>query len=264
MGQTIGKARIHPGATSFVNLPKSLVHSLGQSVFEVSEGYGLSKNELKSIIQISLHEYMRLSDSLGECSDALFALFFADTPPGSKEELIDSFEFLAAICIVSAMGLHEKISFLFETFDISERGNLSVNETTLAFRACFSGTSKISASMKVEDYNVIDSVALEAFELSVPDSLKYSHAMTVEDHKLNMQDFFNYVSNCAETVSFLGYFDDILNEGRVKSCLEKELFKLTPLRFHIPERLKPSPDRPWKDQLRMMTANQHNIPQHLD
>ena len=65
-------------------------------------------NELKSIIQISLHEHIRLSYSLGECSDALFALFNADTPPGSKEELIDSFEFLAAICIVSGMELHEK------------------------------------------------------------------------------------------------------------------------------------------------------------
>jgi hypothetical protein len=121
----------------------------------------------------------------------------------------------------------KKISFLFETFEIAhpQCGNLSVNETTLAFRACFSGTSKISASMKVEDYYVIYSVALEAFELSVhvPDSLKYLHAMTVENHKLNMQDFFNYVSSCAETVSFLGYFGDILNEGRVKPCLEKEL-----------------------------------------
>lgn len=116
MGQTIGKARIHPGATSFVNLPKSMVQSLGQSVFEVSEENGLSKNELKSIIQISLHEHIRLSYSLGECSDALFALFNADTPPGSKEELIDSFEFLAAICIVSGMELHEKNKLFVRNF----------------------------------------------------------------------------------------------------------------------------------------------------
>jgi len=104
--------------------------------------------------------------------------------------------------------------------------------------------------MKVEDYNDIDGVALEAFELSVPD--KYSHAMTLEDHKLSKHDFFNYGSNCAETVSFLGYFGDILIEGRVKPCLEKELVKLTPLQFHVPERLKPSPDQPWKDQLRLL------------
>ncbi len=90
MGQTVGKATIHPGATPFVNLPKSLVQSLGQTVFKAAEGYGLSKNELKQVIHISLHEYMQLlsDSSLGECSSALFVLFNSDTPPGLNEELI--------------------------------------------------------------------------------------------------------------------------------------------------------------------------------
>ena len=69
-------------------------------------------------------------------------------------------------------------SFLFNIFEISECGssepihcerhlrtpcgNLSVNEVTLVFRASISGTSKISSSMKVEDNNDINGVALEA------------------------------------------------------------------------------------------------------
>ncbi|KAL3794334.1 hypothetical protein ACHAW5_009894 [Stephanodiscus triporus] len=258
MGQAIGKACIHPGAAPFVNLPKSLVQSLGGSVFEVAEGYGLSKIELRQIIHLSLHEYMRFSDSsLDKCSDALFVLFSTYTEHESKEDLIDSFEFLAAICIVSGMETEEKLSFLFDLFDVCESGKLNVNEATLAFRASVSGTSKISTvsgSIKF-DINFIDGVALSAFELSVPENLKYSHAMAVEDHKLSKQDVFTYVSNCAETISFLDYFDDILVGDRLKPCLEKDLAKLTPLRFHVPERAKPSPDQPWKDQLRLLQSD---------
>ncbi len=98
--------------------------------------------------------------------------------------------------------------------------------------------------MKFEEYNVIHDVVLETFHLSVLDSLIYPHA-----NKLSKEGFLNFVFNCAEAVSFLGYFGHILNEGRVKCCLEKELIKLTPLQFYAPERLKPSPDQPWKDYL---------------
>ena len=103
MGQTFGKACIHPAAKPFVNLPKSCVNTLRSCVYEVAEGFGLTNDELKQIVQISLHEYLRLCShsSIDEASDELFALFSSVDSPSSdsKDMLIDSFEFLAIICI---------------------------------------------------------------------------------------------------------------------------------------------------------------------
>ncbi|KAL7535708.1 hypothetical protein ACHAXR_006679, partial [Thalassiosira sp. AJA248-18] len=260
MGQAIGKAHIQSGAKPFVNLPRSLVASLSQSVYEVAEGFGLGEDELKKIVQISLHEYFaRLSESsIDECSEALFALFSADAPD-VKETLIDSFEFLATICVVSGMQLDEKISFIFNLFDFNETGKLNINEATLAFRALVSGTMKISSTSASIEVDVIDKVALEGFELSMPDNLNYSQAMAVEDHSLNKQDFFNYVFNCAETTSLLNHFDDIFIEEteqpRSSACLEKEEEKLAPLRFHTRMDDNLPPDEPWRDQLRFLQSS---------
>ena len=45
MGNALGKATVQPGAGPFASLPRSLVESLGQRTYEVSEGFGLSKDD---------------------------------------------------------------------------------------------------------------------------------------------------------------------------------------------------------------------------
>ena len=102
MGQTIGKTCIMTKAKLLVNLPRSLLETLSQSVYKVAEGFGLSSDELKQIIQISLHEWLPES-SIDECSEALLPLF------STGDTLIDSFDFLATIYIVSSMQLDETV-----------------------------------------------------------------------------------------------------------------------------------------------------------
>ena len=148
MGQTFGKARIRPAAKPFVNLPISCVNTLRSCVYEVAEGFGLTNDELKQIVQISLNEYSRLSgSSIDEASDELFALFSSVDSP-SSEMLIDSFEFLATICICSGMTMDEKLHFIFTLFDFNETSKLNINEATLAFRSIVSGMSKISPTCR--------------------------------------------------------------------------------------------------------------------
>ena len=43
----------------------------------------------------------------------------------------------------------------------------------------------------IQKQSYSDGVALAAFELSVPENLKYSHAMAVGDHKLSKQEVEN-------------------------------------------------------------------------
>ncbi|KAL9191598.1 hypothetical protein ACHAXT_001304 [Thalassiosira profunda] len=261
MGQTLGKAQVKPAARPFVNLPKSLVESLSDCVHEVAEGFGLSVGEVKQIAQVSLHEYFsRLSESdLDECSEALFALFAAGGQSNSDGALVDSFELLATICLASGMQLHEKLDFLFTLFDINEAEKLTINEATLAFRTLAAGAANIADSSGSIDVEAIDRVALEAFELSAPDRyLMDSQALEVEEHSLTKQQFSDYVFNCAETLSLLNHFDDLLDAKSTKSnpSLETESAKLAPLRFHVTAaEQSPAAEEPWRDQLRFFQLN---------
>ena len=261
MGQTIGKAQIQQGALPFVNLPRSLVIDLRQAVHEVAEGYGLVLSELQEVIRISLREFLRISEcNIDECSEVLFNLFKVDASADCSESLIDSFEFLAALCLVSGMQPGEKINFIFDLFDFNESGQLDVNEVTLAFRASASGTTKLSAASIPVKIEYIDQVAIEAFEISAPASLKCNPAILAENHKLNRQDFFNYVVNCPETASILNHFDDINDEVKPNATAHsgKVSIRPTPLRFSVPfndQKLTSGSDVPWRDQIRFLTPN---------
>ena len=256
MGQAVGKASIQPDALSFINLPTSLVVDLRQAVYEISEGYGLTLAETKEVIRISLREFLRIPESqIDEYSEALFNIFNADASPESKESLIDSFEFLCALCIVSGMQLKEKINFIFDLFDFNETGQLTINEATLAFRASASGTTKVSLQTTPIKIDNIDQVAIEGFEISAPANLKHSPAIASENHTLNKEDFFQFVMNCPESLSLMNHFDDIIE--RQTDYTEKISTYISTLRFRIPNEI-PEPNvahQPWRDQIRLLKPN---------
>lgn len=262
MGQTVGKACIHPVARPFTHLPKTAIYSLKQCVDEVAEGFGLSIDELKQIIHFSLQEYIRVQHStLDKFSEALFALFGVDAAPqepmnGGQKSLIDSFEFLSTMCIVSGMQLDEKIYFIFDLFDINESGYLHINEATLAFRLLASGTSKISSKSDEYVVDAIDRLALKGFECSLSEKLKYSQNLTAaEEHRINKQEFFHFVFNCSETISFLGCFDDIAIEERpIIPSVGVEAHKPISLRCNKDVVNQPSA-KPWRDTLRSLPTS---------
>ena len=247
MGQTIGKVYVHPGAAPFVNLPTPLIDSLRKSVNEVAEGYGLRRAELKLILNLSLQEHIRkLGSTLDNCLEALFALFSTDaalvksSSKDKNEELIDSFELLATIFILSGLQRDEKINYIFDLFDISESGNLTINEVNLAFRSLASGASKIcSKSIEFDAHSIdIDTLVLKGFKV-----VKIETAD--EQVRMNRQDFFDFVLNCRAIVSFLTSFDDIEAEERTRSSIElveQEVADASQL-------------QPWKETLRLLTES---------
>ena len=219
MGQRIGKlvnANEQNGVVQRVspllNLPKSKIIDLRCAVTEISEsGYSVTKEELEQVLRICLHEFLS-DEKIREYSNALFNIFNANAQSGSNCGEIDSFEMLGTLCLLSGMVLEEKVDFIFDLFDLNERGELYVNETTLAFRSLQAGVCKMTIDTAVAANEDIDQVALEAFDLVVPDSLKYSIAMA-DDNKLTKQQFRDYVFNCPEAASFLHCYDDIVLRG---------------------------------------------------
>ena len=257
MGQQIGKpVQLQPGISPFVNLPKSIVLDFRCAVTEVSEsGYSLCLQELQQIIQLCLHEYLT-DEKIIDYANALFGLFNADAKKCDDRDEVDTFQFLGTLCIVSGMTLEQKAEFLFDLFDLNEKGEVNINEVTLAFRSLFYGTRKILVGdadneNSVNNVDDIDQVALEAFELVMPDNLKYSLAMAndMADKKLSRQQFYDYIFNCPESVSFLLKHDDIVigeeNNNNITNhdCDEVE---------RVINEVQSSAIEPWRDQLRLL------------
>eukprot|EP00984_Skeletonema_dohrnii_P020353 scaffold9889_cov96-Skeletonema_dohrnii-CCMP3373.AAC.7 len=267
MGQTIGKELpIEPSFSPFTNLPKSIIVGLRCAVSEVSEsGYSLTKTELEQILQLNLHEYFS-DENLREYSNALFALFNADAMPGCECDEIDSFELLGTLCLTSGMPLKEKARFLFDLFDLNEKGELKINEVTLAFRSLVSGTKKIAVDATMLTDEDTDQVAIEAFDLIMPDSLKYSLAMA-DDQKLSRQQFYDYVFNCPEAVSFMNCYDDIIIGGKDSKFAEAAPLRSTANKEDEQETKKQPLSEPWRDRQRFLRpeiANERTSPPPMD
>ena len=261
MGQIIGKAKIKEEALPFINLPRSLIYDLRQTVYEVAEGYGLTLQELREIIRLCLREFVRIPETnIDECSDALFHLFSDDeaSSESKQQQLIDSFEVLATIGLTSGMELNEKINFMFDLFDFNETGDLNLNETTLAFRTIMSGASKVVRLTSPVDLDFIDRVAIEAFEsLSSKNNLNLSSvAIATDDGRLNRNKFFNYVFDCAEAHSILNHFDNICHGViQVLGNVRNTSTPVPPLRFNTTsevDTIDTSVKAPWRDQIRFL------------
>jgi Ca2+-binding EF-hand superfamily protein len=248
--------RIEPCFSPFVNLPRKIVKDLRCAVSEVSEsGYSVTLQELEQLLQLSLHEYLS-NKKIREYCNALFSLFNADALPECDE--IDSFELLGTLCLTSGMTLKEKVQFLFDLVDLNEKGELCVNEVSFAFRSLVSGTRKIAIDAAIATNEDIDQVALEAFDLIMPDNLKFSLAMANNDTKVTRQQFCDYVFNCPEASSFMNCYDDIVvEETRNKLVAHASGANATPLRLMTKEEYEqetkaPSRSEPWRDQLRFL------------
>ncbi|EJK75390.1 hypothetical protein THAOC_02887 [Thalassiosira oceanica] len=224
MGQTIGRITVKGDVLPFTLLPGSLVITLKQSLEEVAESFGVTENELQQIFRISLQEYLSIRAS-DEATASLFRLLSAGGSESNK--LVDSFELLATLCVLSGAQWMEKIEFMFNLFDFNEKGALNVHELTLALRTIVSGVMKVADNpfpVKEED---VDKVAERAFEC------------------LSKQGFTDFLLTCVETMSFL-------------ACCETDLPTAMAIDFE-PESVSldvraeaKSKVEPWREQLQLL------------
>jgi len=247
MGQTIGRLITVKGAARpFALLPGSLVIALKQSVEEVAESFGVSVNELQQIVEVSLQEYLSIPMKTDEATASLFQLLSA----GGSVELVDSFELLATLCVLSGAQVDEKIDFVFGLFDFNETGYLTLHELTLALRTIVSGVMKIADNPMSVTEEDVDKVAESAFELrSLPESLKYSYAISEEELRLSKQEFADFVLNCVETTSFLACCDEPNVPFAKGPASDFGPESISFVDDSQPSKVK---DEPWREQLQLL------------
>ena len=127
MGQVIGKAAIDPSAVPFVGLPRRAIVDLFDAYHSIAEGYGITTAEVTEIVQLSLGDYLALG-LVPCCFDtstksrrvALLAKDFFVLLDSDQNALIDTFEFLSTLVLLSACTATEKIKhqrlFCWEMF----------------------------------------------------------------------------------------------------------------------------------------------------
>lgn len=79
MGQTIGKSTISPTCARLNNLPGSLVRELWEAFNDIAEGFGLSIDEVKEILKISLMDHFKITERMiNKDAEAVFRILDDD------------------------------------------------------------------------------------------------------------------------------------------------------------------------------------------
>jgi hypothetical protein len=99
---------------------------------ELPETFGLRKHEFEFLI--------------GKDEDVTFKSLrslFDDVLDTDKNGLVDKFEVMCIICMVSKVATQDKIHFFFELFNFNNKGYLNESELTLLFMAVTRGAYKV-------------------------------------------------------------------------------------------------------------------------
>ena len=79
MGQTIGRATIPETCRRVVNLPTSLVTNIWEAFNDIAEGFGLSIEEMKEILKLSIIDHFAISErAVNKDAEALFRILDDD------------------------------------------------------------------------------------------------------------------------------------------------------------------------------------------
>ena len=171
-GQVIGKAAIDPSAVPFVGLPRRAIVDLFDAYHSIAEGYGITAAEVTEIVQLSLGDYLDLGlTSTKSRRIALLAKDFFVLLDSDQNALIDTFEFLSTLVLLSACTATEKIKFILRLYEFEDPDRLSAEEVILALRAAVLGLDKVVAedacccsSAGSSKEKIIDRLALAMFQ----------------------------------------------------------------------------------------------------
>lgn len=246
MGQVIGRATLHPSVLPFVNLPYSILYDIWEAFNDVAEGFGLTSKEFHDIFRLALKDYFNYSPAFAdqkirEQNDALFRLFHStDEYQHQEQDMVDSFEVLCCMALISGMIIEEKLRFIFGIFDLEEVGKIQVEQLTLCMRSCTAGMKKLmvhdnwssakdvfaticSTEIDVDEEDV-NAYSLLAFD---PDFFQY-FSKTKEKNYLMREDFVSFAMKSPEIFSWIEYFGYLEEKSDVNSCTRDSVDVLNP------------------------------------
>ena len=239
MGQVIGKATIDPSAAPFVGLPRRAITDLFDAYHSVAEGYGVTLAEFADIVALSIGEYLPLacstdtktkSQRITSLATALFVLLDDD-----ENALVDAFEFLSILALLSACTTKEKICFVLRLYEFDDPTRLTAEEAILAVRAAVLGLDKVTKTAEEtrtrneetketskETQKIINRLALAAFLPPLAeDGMRVMHGGTFDDTIMKLMNSSTYISK-EEFISHIITSPEVVSWIRHVDCCGEE------------------------------------------
>jgi hypothetical protein len=152
-----------------------------RGMHELPETFGIRKHELIYLVGAEEHPEVKMARSL---YDEIF-----DT---DKNGLVDKFEIMCLICLVSSLATEDKIGFFFDLFNFNEKGYLLESEMVLLMMAISRGVFKVDQKFLPPVLRIVQKIAKESF--------KYAK---LDPTQLRKPDLVRFVISNGEISSFL-------------------------------------------------------------
>jgi hypothetical protein len=161
-----------------------------------------------------------------------------------NNKIVDKFEVLCVICLVSSLSNSEKVQFLFDIFNFNDKGYLIESDLSLLLLSATTGIFKIDPSIPPPSLNIQKLVLKQAYEFCKVDPTKT---------KLRRPELVTFASEIKEVQLYLdawrGHAGQVLlgkNEKWRDSYFLSAAVSITPTREWLQEGLPPAHFVRWR------------------
>jgi Ca2+-binding EF-hand superfamily protein len=119
-----------------------------------------------------------------------------------KNQLVDAFEIIGAMAMLSKLSIREKVDMIHQLYDFNGSGDITIDEMTIMFRTVAVGCAKMDAKVIAPPVAEIEDLAAWAFRKADRDN----------DGEITRAEFDVFVFTSPTISHFLSFFAGAMNE----------------------------------------------------
>ena len=127
------------------------------------------QSDLPETFGLRKHEFEFILGKNDEISFKTLRSLFDDIFDTDRNGLVDKFEVMSVICMVSKLSTQDKIHFFFELFNFNNKGYLNESELTLLVMAVTRGVYKVDQKFPPPSVKTVKALVTEALEYAEVD-----------------------------------------------------------------------------------------------
>lgn len=151
----VGSAQPNPALLQFTSLTAS----------NVAQILDRHRQDLGGAFALGPRQFNLLLD-LDATSKTIFSSIF-DT---DRNSLVDAFEAIGCMILLSRIRIQEKIDFIYNLYDFNGSGDITIDEMTILLRTLVVGASKMDKKIVPPTTEEIEKLTVKAFAIADKDS----------------------------------------------------------------------------------------------
>ncbi len=136
---------------------------------------------------------------------------FKDVFDTDRNSLVDSFEAIGALAMLSKMSISQKVSFVYSLYDFNGSGDITLDEMTILMKTLVSGCAKMDPKISPPSTEEVERLAAKAFSTADKDA----------DGEISKHEFDSFCFHHPMCKDFLDYWRGAMNQAVLA---EEELY----------------------------------------